>query len=388
MYQFYHFETYPINNTKHKSSFKEVTKEFMRHPTAIPHVPKPLSPKILYGVDAYKAEEIIRERAKKAKDSRGRKLRTDAQVCVSSVTSFPREWEQEFPELYREWTLANVKYFKETYGRNFLTCLQHLDEEHPNLHFIISINDSEEHGKAGIKEIHEPIRRRDEQKGSKAKKIAFSEAAREMQDDYYEKVSKRFGLQRIGPGRKRLKRSEYMAAKREAALIAKAIRENEHNKKNLDIFDAQLNQKQEKLSSTEVKITVKAKEILQKKEQLKNLERTIIQASDDVIEFENNYLNELDNIAPKRFENFYIKRVRELKNKVDNYTRLYNEYRSKFNKLLINFNRNENKLIKVEKENNKLKTENLRLKTALQTYKSSDTLINRELEITHHIKLK
>jgi len=387
MYQFYHFDTYPINKTKDKMSFRQVTKEFMRHPTAILHVNNPLPPKILYGVDAYRAEEIIRERAKKGKDSIGRKLRVDAQVCVSSVTSFPREWEQEFPELYAEWTLANVEYFKENYGDNFLSCIEHLDEEHPNLHFIISINDSKENGEALIKKIHEPIRRRDEQRGSKAKTLVFSEAAREMQDDYYEKVSKRFGLQRIGPGRKRLKRSEYMAAKREAALIAKAIRENENNKKNLDAFDIQLNQKQEKLSSAEIRITAKAKETLRKKEQLKSLEESVNETSNDVIEFENNYLNELYNINPNRFKNFYIKRVTELKNKVTNYTNLYKKYRTKFNELLIKFTNQENKLIEVEKENKQLKTENLKLKTALQLFKSSDTLINKELKVTHHIKL-
>ena len=379
MYQFYHFDTFPVNKTKHKMAFKEVTKEFMRHPCAIPHVPTPLPPKIRYGIDAYEAERIIRERAAKAKDSKGRKLRSDAQACVSSVTSFPRELQQEQPDLYEEWVLENIKYFKNKYGDNFLSCIEHLDENHPNLHFIIAIDDTMEHGMANIKYIHEPIKRRDEQKGSKAKVIAFSEAAREMQDDYYNKVSIRFGLQRTGPGRKRLKRKEYMTAKREAELLAAALRANEQK-------EVVLHAKEQKLAAVEDRVIANAKDIIQRKENLKELENKVNQTSEEIIDFEYNYLQELDKSSPNKFKDFYNKRVSELKNKILNLEGIYKELRSKYNSLLTKFTNQKIKLDEVEQENQILTTENLKLKTALQIRKDSDNIKTKELEITYQLK--
>ncbi len=56
MYQFIHYETYALNSTKKTKSFASVARELMRHKDAIPHVEKPVEPKILFGMDAYQAE--------------------------------------------------------------------------------------------------------------------------------------------------------------------------------------------------------------------------------------------------------------------------------------------------------------------------------------------
>ncbi|MEZ8844331.1 hypothetical protein AB6E06_22180, partial [Vibrio splendidus] len=236
-----------------------------------------------------------------------------------------------------------------------------------------------------IRNICEPIRVREAIRGKgkgkgKEKVLAYKAACRDLQDEYWKEVSCKFGLLRVGAGRKRLTQAEYRAAQHEALLLADAMLTSEQKEKGLARKEAKLNQ-------LEASVKANARVTINNKEALKVRERLLNERDNTITEFENNHLSELDNINPNRFKNFYIKRVTELKNKVANYTNLYKEYRTKFNELLVKFTNQENKLNEVEKENHELKTENLKLKTALQIYKSSDTLINRELEITHHIKL-
>ncbi|MEZ8724712.1 plasmid recombination protein, partial [Vibrio pomeroyi] len=308
MYQFYHFDTYSLNSTKNRRSLYAVCQEFMRDPTAIPHVEKPLTPIIRYGIDFYEAERTIRERVAKARDKKGRKIRKDALVCVSSVVSFPKSLQEENPELYEDWVQRNIEYFRFKHGNNFLSCIEHLDEENPHLHVGIAIADTAELGGASIDAIHRPLRKKNQEKGMKAKSLAYVQACREEQDDYYNNVSIFYGLQRTGPGRKRLKRKEYMTAKREAELLAETLRANEQKEANLTV-------KEEKLAVAEDRVIKNAKYIMGQRENLKQLEKSVNQTSEDILKFENNYLRELDKSNPRKVKDFYNKRVSELKNK-------------------------------------------------------------------------
>ncbi|MCC4787700.1 plasmid recombination protein [Vibrio splendidus] len=387
MYQFLHFETYARKSSKTKKSLTTVIQEFSRVEGNFPHVPNPQKPIVRYGVDPITANKIIEERASKAKDSVGRKLRTDAQVALCPVTSFPRKLMEENEEFYQAWVEENIKYYKNKYGEDrYLSCVEHLDENHPHLHHIITNFPSEKNGDFNISNICEPIRVREAIKGKgkgkgKEKALAYKSACRDLQDEYWKEVSCKFGLLRVGAGKKRLTQAQYRAAQHEALLLADAMLTSEQKEKVLA-------RKETKLNQLEASVKVNAKVTINNKEALRVREALLNERDNTITEFENNHLSELDNINPDRFKNFYIKRVTELKNKVTNYTNLYKEYRTKFNELLVKFTNQENKLNKVEKENNELKTENLKLKTALQIYKGSDTLINKELEITHHIKLK
>ncbi|MEZ9717361.1 plasmid recombination protein [Vibrio cyclitrophicus] len=386
MHQFEHFETYARKASKTKKSFSSIVKEFAREEDSCPHVPNPQKPKIRHGVNPIRANEIIEERASIAKDAAGRKLRTDAQVALSFVTSFPRKLMNENEDFYQAWVEENIRYFKEKYGEDrYISCVEHLDENHPHLHHIICNAEPEKNGDFNIAHICEPIRVREAIKGrgkgkGKKKVLAYKAACRDLQDEYWKEVSCKFGLLRIGAGRKRLTQAEYRAAQHEALLLADAMLTSEQKEKELVRKEAKLNQ-------LEASVKVNAKVTINNKEALKAREELVIEREKTITEFEKNHLNKLDNTNPNRFKNFYIKRVTELKNKVTNYTSLYKEYRAKFNELLVNFTNQEHELNKVEIENHQLKNENLKLKTALQIYKSSDTLINKELEITHHIKM-
>ncbi|MFW8650590.1 plasmid recombination protein [Vibrio diabolicus] len=167
MYQFLHYETYALNATKSSKSFISVAKEFMRDPSAIPHVSDPKPPQLLYGVDAYEVERVARERACKAKDAIGRKLRKDAQVVLSAVASAPSSLPEE--EL-KKWIEQTIFWFKDKYGENFISAILHRDEAHPHLHLCIVLPDSQENGMANLKYIHAPLAaRQDTQGGAKSK---------------------------------------------------------------------------------------------------------------------------------------------------------------------------------------------------------------------------
>ena len=384
MYQFYHFDTYPINTTKSSKAFGQVSKEFMRHPSAVPHIESPQPPILRFGVDAYQAEQIIQARIKKAKDARGRKIRKDAQVCISSVVSFPRELEQQFPEFYEDWVQRNINYFRGQYGENLLSVIEHQDETHPHLHVIIGMPDTSEPGKAAIKNIHSPYMKRDSLEGSKTmKNTAYNEACRKMQDDYYSRVSVHHGLLRTGPKRKRLTRKEYVTAKREAFLLAQSLRENESLKLNLTKKSERIEIKQRKLSTLESSVKSNAKYIINQKEGLRKREAVICEKEENIETQEKSLLTFLDlKFEPNKAKNFYSKTVKNLKVKLNEYIRLFEEYRGKYNKLTVKYTNLEQIHTENKIENTRLKNENRKLRVALQIYKKSDSIVSNDIEYT------
>jgi myosin heavy subunit len=113
---------------------------------------------------------------------------------------------------------AAVEALKERYGERLLSVVEHVDEEHPHVHFYLVPKPGE-----GFGAVHDGYQARQEEraKGPGAKvKTAYKEAMAAWQDWLYERVSSRFGLARIGPGRERLSREEYMRQKAIAQAVA------------------------------------------------------------------------------------------------------------------------------------------------------------------------
>ncbi|EIV1736985.1 hypothetical protein L7E62_003554 [Vibrio parahaemolyticus] len=382
MYMFNHIDTYALNASKDKKAFGTVVKEFMREPGNCPHVPHPLPPKILYGVNAYVAEQMIKERVAKAKDKIGRKIRKDAQVALSGVVSFPRELRDESEEFYQSWVRKNIDHFKKKYGVNLISIIEHDDEEHPHLHYTVSVPESVINGECNIMFIHEPVKMRETTKGGRKKKYAaYKKAFIALQDEYFNEVAIHFGLLRTGPRRKRLTRKEYMTAKHEAKLVANAIHENEQRQKELTQQAKKIESKQDKLSTLEISVKKNAKQVIQKKEDLRKREAALNKKEENIATQEKILLTFLDeNPESNKAKNFYSKTVRNLKLKLDEYINLFKEYRSKYNKLTVTHKNLEASHDKAKIENEKLKNENLKLKAALQIYKESATIVSNELE--------
>ncbi|TOL61131.1 hypothetical protein CGH94_25565, partial [Vibrio parahaemolyticus] len=311
MYQFLHFETYARKASKTKKAFKTIVKEFMREHGNCPHVEKPQTPKILYGVDAYEANEIICNIAISSKDKKGRKLRTDAQVCVSGVMSFPRELRNEDEAFYQSWLKDNIKYLQKKYDNNLLSVIEHDDEDHPHIHYVVTNRNVKNNGDFNIVNIHKPIYARESKKGRKAKYDAYKQACRLEQDEYYDAVSVKYGLLRIGPGRQRLSRAAYKAAKHNAIMLAKSMRENEQKQNELNQQVKKVKARQDKLSTLENSIKKNAKQVIQKKEDLRKREAALNKKEENIESQEKLLLTFLDESPePNKAKSFYSKTVR------------------------------------------------------------------------------
>jgi archaeosine-15-forming tRNA-guanine transglycosylase len=244
--------------------------------------------------------------------------------------------------------------------------------------------DTTEPGKAALKNIHSPFMKRDSLEGGKAMKDkAYNEACREMQDDYYSRVSVHHGLLRTGPKRKRLSRKEYVTAKREAFLLAQSLHENESLKLNLTKKAVRIEIKQRKLSTLESSVKSNAKYIINQKESLRKRESVICEKEENIEIQEKSILTFLDlKSEPNKEKNFYSKTVKNLKTKLNEYIRLFEEYRKKYNILTVKHTNLEQNHTKNKIENVRLKNENRKLRVALQIYKESASIVSNDMEYT------
>lgn len=237
-YQFFHIETYSLvaksyereikikkgpkeGQTEIKKtetrSLKEIMEEQARIGDSFPHVDVPKVPVLLYGVPPMDVLEIAEEWADQAKDARGYKMKKDGNVALIGVASLPREMEDDFPE-FAETTL---KWLNEKYGDRLKSVVVHDDEPHPHLHFTVIPRPGER-----FDDIHEGLKAKNEakknnQKG-KIQNIAYIEAMRKVQDDFYNKVGIKTGLTRLGPGRRRLTREQWKKEQQQAKAFANA----------------------------------------------------------------------------------------------------------------------------------------------------------------------
>jgi hypothetical protein len=141
-------------------------------------------------------------------------LRSDANVLIAGVVSL-----EGIRENYDDWDKYKtdvVGYLKEKYGDNLAAVVEHTDEENPHLHFYIVPKvgqklDELHDGKKAVLEL-----KKKEPKALKGKQNkAYIEGMRNFQDDFYNKVSKNFGLTKIGPARSRVSRKTYFEQKKQ-----------------------------------------------------------------------------------------------------------------------------------------------------------------------------
>ena len=227
-YQFIHIEGYARKGSRQvrkgkggratelrKLSAAEVAAEAEREPGSCPHVAQPMKPGLLHGCSPSEAVRRAEEWGGKAKDAQGRKLRSDGLCMLGGVVSLPRDQEQDWPR-FRE---AVVHELRKQYGKRLLSVVEHLDEEHPHLHFYAVPLDGERF------EVLHPGRMAAAEKAKQgaikgAQNRAYKTAMRAYQDDFSNAVGARFGLTRLGPGGQRLSRAAWKAQKAQAKSLA------------------------------------------------------------------------------------------------------------------------------------------------------------------------
>lgn len=238
-YQFIHYETYARSVSKKsrgkKWTVKDIIAELCRLKNDCYHVENPQQPFLIYGMEYEKLYNYINDLAENTKNTDGRKIRKDQAILLAGVVSFPRELREKDENRYQEWIKENLDYLKEKFGDNLINVTEHNDEAHPHLHFYVINKDNclkadlLHAGKVAKNSAYEAQKIIKKENTSEEKNIAengekeekmsklgnrlYREAMRAEQDEYYEKVGKKIGLTKIGPGRRRLSRAEWLAEK-------------------------------------------------------------------------------------------------------------------------------------------------------------------------------
>lgn len=230
-YQFIHIEDYGKTVSKKKKndgksdkykkeskgrSVREIIAEAKRENGNCPHVENPEDPKLLYGVDLDQVEKLAYEYHENTKihDKNGKekKLRTDANILLAGVISLNRD----NIEIWEEYKNDSIQYLKNKYGKNLISVIEHTDEANPHIHFYCIQNTGKKFdlihdGKKALFENKDKIKHE--------QNIAYIEAMRNLQEDFWKVVSKNFGLTKDGPKRARLSRSDYFKQSREVKLL-------------------------------------------------------------------------------------------------------------------------------------------------------------------------
>jgi hypothetical protein len=264
--QFMHLELYSRagallqNGQGRKTSIAGVINEAVRVEGFTEHIIAdgfvPAAPTYLYSqnnksLEEHHAEFI--EQVETEKDSLGRKIKSDKNILLAGVVSYPKprmanNWTDDDKQNYITFKAQSIDFMKNQWGDNLLCVLEHTDEEYPHLHFYV-VNKSKV---ANTPEMHpgfaENIRLENEAKAvnkpvnKKEQVSAFKEAMRKFQDNFYQTVSVYCGLDRLGPKVQRLNRVEWKERKRVTKLLAKAFKKVKDQAMDMNDKSATLNQ--------------------------------------------------------------------------------------------------------------------------------------------------
>jgi hypothetical protein len=255
-YQFGHVEAYARTAGKRKAgahSLATIVAEAERQAGACPHIEDPKPPEILFGLTPSQAAVRAAAWAEASKDAKGQKLRKDGLCMAAGVITLPKAMEDRW-EKYKKDCL---RWLQRHYGRRLLSVVEHVDEANPHLHFFCVPLKGERFdvlhdGQRAAREVDPDRGNRSRSREESvlkraAARAAYKTAMREWQDKLYNDVSKRYGLTRIGPKKRRLSRAGWKAeqeqlealAAREAALEAKEARLVEMKSFNQDVLKSE-----------------------------------------------------------------------------------------------------------------------------------------------------
>lgn len=223
MYQFIHIESYGKVSAKKKLNYNKETKgrnvseiiaEVTRKNGFCDHVEDPKEPVLLYGVNPSELEKLTDDYFNNTKliNNKGieRGLRKDSHILLAGVISINREVE----EIWDDYKNSSIEWLKNKYGDKLKCVVEHLDESQPHLHFYCI----EENGK-DFNLLHEGKKAFSLETQKYKKEIAFKEAMRKFQEDFFNNVSLKYGLMKTGPKRRRLTNKEYKQQQQEVRLI-------------------------------------------------------------------------------------------------------------------------------------------------------------------------
>lgn len=226
--QFLHIELYsreePAAKTKnkqirnHKSDVRHTTvsgvlSEMKRENGFTSHLDAIHAPKMLYGstealersIERYEAEHKTTD-----KNGKEKKLRKDACILLAGVVSLDRGDE----EIWDDYKNKAIEYLKNKYGDDLKCVVEHTDETNPHFHFYVVSTPGKDlnllhDGKKAVSKL-------DPEQKKKNHLAVYTKAMVEFQDDFYIKVSNKFGLTRTGeePRERYSSRPDYLRFKK------------------------------------------------------------------------------------------------------------------------------------------------------------------------------
>lgn len=240
-YQFIHVECYARRaSTKQPNAKKgkagkvraikltaaEVAAEADRQPDATPHIAKPLEPVIVFGSKVADVVAEAERRAQDSTDSQGRKVRADTSILLAGVASHhftPGEVEADPAKRreYEQWRKLTIEHLQKKYGGALKSVVEHRDESHMHVHFY-AIPEAGQGFNA--KDLHDGFVAGKPAKDAKEQKRLYTEAMRQLQDDYFREVGAKCGQARTGPRRERLTRADWMQRQREVQQLSRLMR--------------------------------------------------------------------------------------------------------------------------------------------------------------------
>lgn len=225
--QFIHIETYSKKSAKkadkknhssdvRQTNVKGVLSEARRDDGFTSHIDVVEAPTTLYGCSIDELEALADEYHANGytvdKNGVQKKLRSDASILLAGVISLNKA----DSDIWEEYKKDAVEYLKKKYGKNLKCVIEHTDETNPHIHFYVvaspgeNLNDFHD-GKLAVSKLSK------EEK--KDQKTVYTKAMTMFQDDFYFKVSKKYGLDRLGEKpRKRMSRKEYLEYEAEKQL--------------------------------------------------------------------------------------------------------------------------------------------------------------------------
>lgn len=408
-FQFIHLEAYSLQankqggkNAKFNKEVKartvrEVLGEVLRKEGFCNHIQEPEAPGVLYG-DLNNIEtdcKAYHQNHKNIdKNGKAKALRSDANVLIAGVVSL-----EGIEQNYKDWDQYKIDvlgFLKEKYGENLAAVVEHTDEENPHLHFYIVPKigqklDELHDGKKAVLKL-----KKKEPKALKGKQNkAYIEGMRNFQDDFYNKVSKNFGLTKIGPARSRVSRKTYFEQKKAAEEYRKTLKQIEQNK---FFIDSEFEQAKKNIENE-----IKKEKNNFEKEKRKIVKKVVKETYEETMEnYENkNYINKmlfsmtynktkilnqekqishLIKEGRKHFDrkNEYKKEVLRLKDFEDKYTNLRKDFGKRLN----------NALGEVKVENDNLKMENQKLRSENENLKYENEMGKYAIEFLNKLKNK
>ncbi|HHL7797765.1 TPA: hypothetical protein ACQ83T_005200 [Citrobacter freundii] len=229
-YQFIHIEDYSKTISKKKKndgkekynketkgrSVRDIIAEAKREKGNCPHVENPTEPILLYGKNLDEVERLVYEYHDKTKlkDKNGKekKLRSDANILLAGVVSLNKD----NADIWDDYKNDAIAYLSNKYGKKLVSVIEHTDEANPHFHFYVIQDpgkrfDLIHDGKKALFENKDKIKHE--------QNIAYLNAMRDFQEDFFKVVSSNYGLSKDGPKRARMSRSDYFKLGREVKLI-------------------------------------------------------------------------------------------------------------------------------------------------------------------------